>query len=574
MLRSGRAVKRLMLIVCVAGLWAGAGSAVFASSAMAGGPIESTGIYAAGIYDLTPYPWTLVESSTPELGRCANTGTTCWDKAPAQTIAPGAAMIYQVKPNFASGDGRVLAEYGYDAWMTYRVDILGGPPEYVTVAISQLACFGFDGDCIPALRQFITSTPPPKSYDPGPNPEAAPAPLIAKPQLTFASGPTPWDLTYAPTGEWTIDASTADGASFARLLNQYCGTNTAACTFAQHGPITYGIGDPGRPYAATNCTGGAAAKSAGSTTTQDEPNYFTVEYEASQAASLTVGGGVTASTELKLLGVVGNEVSVSVEAEHEWEEIKSITRETKIFIPSNDIGFVWVIPVVGKVTGTLTVSAGAATFKVTNFSESRSGVSQDPLTPAYNVITKVRPMTAAERKDHCGSASPSPSLGGSRGMPPAQLAPGRGVAGVQLGETQAQVEEALGSPLARRFVATPCQGLGSRCDAAAGTGGRWIYRQLSVVFAPDLRVSALVYGGAERTDKGVGVGSGLAAVRRAYPRLSCSDSARAQTCALTRTSKGTAIKTVFRFVRRRAGRYTCHRIVIYALGTHPGEVKP
>jgi hypothetical protein len=458
--------------------------------------------------------------------------------------------------------------------MTYRVDILGGPPEYVTVAISHAACFGFYGDCTPALRQFVTRAPPPKSYDPGPNADVAPAPVIDKPQLTFELfRPTPWDLTYVPTGDWTIDASTADGASFATLLNQYCGTNVAACSFAQHGPITYGIGDPGRPYAATNCTGGPGAKSSGGKTAQDEPNYFIVEYEASQAASLTVGGGVTGSTELNLLGVVGNEVSVSVEAEHEWEEIKSITRETKVFIPSNDIGFVWVIPVVGKVTGTLTVSAGAATFTVTSFSETRSGVSQDLLTPAYNVITKVRPMTAAERMDHCGFSSPSPALGSSRAKPPVQLAPGRGVARVQLGQTQAQVAKARGRPLARRFTATPCQGFGSRCDAVAGTGGRWVYPHLSVVFGPDLRVSALVYGGAERTRKGVGVGSGLAGARRAYPHLSCLSSARARSCVLARTSKGTTVKTVFRFIKKRGGRYTCDHVVIYALGARPGKVK-
>jgi hypothetical protein len=566
-------MRRLLLVVVVAGLWTGAGAALFASSAMAGGIDESTGVYAAAIYNFTPYTWTRVAYLTPEAGIC---GATCWNQDPAKTIAPGTAMVYKISANMSKGDGRTLQEYGYDAWMTYRVDVLGGPAEYVTVALSQAQCYGFYGNCNPALRQFITSSPPPANYDPGPNPDVAPAPLTSGPQLTFAVfSPYDWDLTYAPTGDWTIDASASQGAAFDTLLNDFCGAKADACSFTQTQPITYGIGDPGSPYAATNCKASAGARGSPGKAVSDAENFFEVDYEASQSASLTVGGGVTASTEVSLFGVIGNEVSVSLEAEHEWEEIKSITRKTKIYIPANNIGFVWVVPVVGKVTGTLELKSGSAKFTVTNFSETRSGVGEqtkDALTPAYDVITKVRPMTAAELKNHCGFSTTSPSLGATKGKPPVKLAPGRGVARVKLGQTQAQVLHALGQPSAKRFLVHPCAGLEPRCYATAGTGGRWGYRDLSVVFGPDLRVSGLIYRGLQRTTKGVGVGSGLAAVRRAYPGVSCERVARGADCTLSGHGTGHAINTMFRFIKRKGGRYKCNRVAIYVVGDGAGKV--
>jgi hypothetical protein len=146
-------------------------------------------------------------------------------------------MVYRIAANFSQGDHRVLKRYGYDAFMTYRVDILGGPAEYVTVALSQAQCFGEYGDCRPALRQFITTQPPPANYDPATNVEAPPAPLVVNPQFTFqVFHPQDWDLTYTPIGAWTVDASTDLGASFVNLLNSYCGGDKDACSFEQKGP--------------------------------------------------------------------------------------------------------------------------------------------------------------------------------------------------------------------------------------------------------------------------------------------------------------------------------------------------
>lgn len=134
---------------------------------------------------------------------------------------------------------------------------------------------------------------------------------------------------------------------------------------------------------------------------------------------------------------------------------------------------------------------------------------------------------------------------------------------VKLGQTQAQVLKEMGQPSVKRFLVNPCQGLDSRCDAVAGTGGRWSYRQLSVVFGPDLRVSGLLYSGAQPSTKRVGVGSGPAAVRGAYPGAACSRSDRRMSCTLTGAYAGQAVKTVYRFIKTSTGRYKCDRVLVY-----------
>jgi hypothetical protein len=260
---------------------------------------------------------------------------------------------------------------------------------------------------------------------------------------------------------------------------------------------------------------------------------------------------------------------VSVEAEHEWEEVKSLSRETKAFVPPRDIASVWVVPVVGKVTGTLVVSNGTATFTATNFSEVRSGVSKDALTPAFDVITKVRPMTASELADHCHIGVPA-GLTLPPGKAPAALVAGVGVARVKLGQTQTEVSRELGKPLARRFPLNPCRALDSRCYAARGTGGTWSYPQLSVVFGPDLRVSALIYGGPQRGRLHVGVGSTLAAVRAAFPGAGCSKHTRRIDCAQARVKGRWTIKTVFRLTKGRGSQFKCRQVLIYVVDNRRG----
>jgi hypothetical protein len=254
-----------------------------------------------------------------------------------------------------------------------------------------------------------------------------------------------------------------------------------------------------------------------------------------------------------------------VEASHQWTETQAISRQTTLDIPPDSIAFLWVTPVVGKVTGTLVVSNGSSTFTADNFSETHSGVTKDALTPAFDTITRVRAMTAAEHQSYCANVGSRRSLGGAQTKPPAKLVPGRGVAGVSLGQTQAQVARELGPPVSRRFLVDPCQGLGRHCYAAAGTGGRWSYRRLSVVFGPDLRVSALIYRGARRSATGAGVGASLPVVRGGYPAALCSSHDHRTNCTLTRAEGGRTVKTVFGFREATGGLLKCDRVLVYVV---------
>jgi hypothetical protein len=381
-----------MLVAALAAVWAIAGSALVASPALAGG-FDDEGNYNAAVYNLTPYPWTLVEENAPSNpGSACLPSTTCWDTRPYLTIEPGKAGGWGLRPNFSQTCILGGVEYGYDGWMTYRVDVLGGPPEYVTIALSQELQRGTCGSAIPTLRQFITREPPPTDYDPGPNADAPPGPVIADPQLTFqAFHPYDWDLTYSVNGDYTVDARSDLGRGLVDVLNALCdGASNTTCSFTQTGPFEWGLGHAGDPQQSANC---AAPGS--------ENDYTAVDYEVAQSASLSVGGGVSVSTEVNLFNTISSEATLSVEAEHEWEEVRSYSRESKVFIPPRDIASIWVIPVVGTVTGTLVVSNGSATFTVKNFSEQRSGVAKDPLTPAFDVITKLRPMTVTELESRC-----------------------------------------------------------------------------------------------------------------------------------------------------------------------------
>jgi hypothetical protein len=161
-----------------------------------------------------------------------------------------------------------------------------------------------------------------------------------------------------------------------------------------------------------------------------------------------------------------------------------------VYIPSNNIASIWVAPVVGKVRGTLAVSNGSATFTATNFSEARSGVAKDPLTPAFNVITQIRPMTASEYKANCVNPS-SGNLG--NGAPMGKSLPSPALARVKRGQTRAEVLRELGQPLVERFTTKSCRLRDVRCNAIGGRGGTWVYRDVSVVFGANHRVSALIY---------------------------------------------------------------------------------
>jgi hypothetical protein len=568
----------LVLVLAAVVLWAGAGSALFASPAAAGGVDGDTGILTAAVYNTTPYTWTLVDhKSFDQNGNYSGDLQT----VPAATIAPGGGSLFGMPSNYylvCFGTWK----YGYDAYFTYRVDLVGAPSEYVTVGISQLevsfptGC-GLGGQHARA-DVYITTAPPPPGWHPAVLTPPAPSP--ANQQLTYSHNvPYLFDQSFAVVGNYTVDASTDQGQPFVDLLNSLCsGAANTTCSFTQTTPITYGPGALTGKQSANNCDlssvapGGQTSTGSGEAPPDNDPNYYVIEYSAAQSASLTVGGGITLSTEFNLFNTIASEASVSVEAEHEWEEVKTFTREAKVFIPANSWGFIWVAPTVGRVTGTLVATIGSATFTANNFTEVRSGVTgtTDPLkqpTPAFNIVTKTRPMTAAEESKFCG-ATASLRLRALKAKHPARLVPGRSVAHVAVGDTQEAVLRRLGWPAEKRFPLHPCKGM-KGCAAVRGLGGTWNYkkRKLSVVFSSDRRVAAVIHSGNRRTKDGVGKDSTIAHLRGKFPRISCARFAKRVDCTVKRVSGQQTIRTVFRLSDRLRGqgtRWKTDKVLIYA----------
>jgi hypothetical protein len=537
-----------------------------ASSALAGG-VDGNGTLSAGVYNSTPYTWSLVTAQTIATGLCVNG---CWSTQPAQTLAPGGSSLFQLAPNL-SQNADFSQEWGFDGYFTYRVDVAGGPAEYITVGISQAQSDGIYGNAVPALQVWDTVAPPPAGYDPAFL--QPPGPQTANPQLVVRlNDPTLFDPNISVAGDFTFDASNAQAAPFVELLNAACGgAASSSCSFTQS-TLTYGPGPLTAWGPFSSCVGAGGGSG-------NNQNWASVEYSAAQSASLSVGGGITSSAEGTIFGAITVGASISVDAEKQWEDTVTYQRTSKLYLPANSIGFIWVSPTVGTITGTLVATIGSATYTATHFSEVRSGVPapSDPLTDpgsAFSVVTKTRPMTQSELSQDCPGQSTGSGVQGTRSRraasleskrtPPARLVADRSVAHVALGDAQTTVLGRLGWPTVRSFPLRPCNGMPG-CTAVRGVHGTFYYKKLklSVVFGPDRRVAALVYRGGLATKHGVGKGDTLAQLRAEFPRIYCAKFARRIDCSVPRAFGPV---TVFRLTDRLSGSATdwaVDKVLIY-----------
>jgi hypothetical protein len=106
------------------------------------------------------------------------------------------------------------------------------------------------------------------------------------------------------------------------------------------------------------------------------------------------------------------------------------------------------------------------------------------------------------------------------GSASATIRPGKGMSGVVLGMTKAQVQAKLGRPI--------------------GTGGgRYYYARVWVGFRLGRAVEITTTRSSERTGSGVGVDSSEAQVRRAFPSVVCGASGGFRRCRLGSGNPGT-----------------------------------
>jgi hypothetical protein len=128
----------------------------------------------------------------------------------------------------------------------------------------------------------------------------------------------------------------------------------------------------------------------------------------------------------------------------------------------------------------------------------------------------------------------------------AQIVVGVGIDGVKLGQTEAQVRQALGAP-------------GYTMPATSGGESSWGYPKTlegRVGFKAGKVVAMWTIAKHQKTSKGIGPGASLAKVKRAYPKAKCSTGPfgpKSLICVLKSKYQGRAAETSFPFFYRTAG---------------------
>jgi hypothetical protein len=369
------------------------------------------------IVNLTPYTWTFVAKGwypNPYCKVCDH-----WASDFPATLKPGQDFVYRLGPWESYGTTR-----RFNGWFTYRADALHGA-EYLSLSLvgshCTLVCLGGDGPAL-VTQAFNRAGAPRIVSQTGPTDFGA---TIPNPEIGWTAGgnanvwpgiDASFDFTFQTHGNYTLDAAKAP-PQLTNLLNAMCsGATGTTCSYTPTGDIHWGIGDLDLQTSVKSCGAKppSAAQRVSATPPADALDWHEVTVQASRTRSVAFGGSLTASTELNVFGVIDSAVSVKIGLEHEWADTRTFKKTTRLYVPQDWIAGVWVAPVVGKVTGTLVVSTAVARYTITNFEETASGVSKDLTTPAFNIITFTRQMTAGEYQLLCpklGARAPAPPVG-------------------------------------------------------------------------------------------------------------------------------------------------------------------
>jgi hypothetical protein len=367
----------------------------------AGGFDKVNGNLSGHVTNLTPYTWTLAQESKSPYG------TWPGPSLPA-TVKPTEGFDYQTHAWAGSGY-HVCCEtdWFFNSWVTYRADTPRGT-EYLTMWVTGcwtegLANCGAFIKSTLSVNLYNTTAPPYKNMMP-PTPDTSNPAIGWSQSSDFGS-----DVLFEVQGNYTIDAAKSppglDG-----VLNLLCaGSDGTSCSFTSSGPLVWSIGEPTsygiEPNCSQNPSNGPPLPS----------SSVAVAIKQSRDASISVGGSITAGADFKVLTVVEVEVTAKFGIEHEWSDRSEYDKKVTIFVPAGWVGQVWSAPVQGTVTGTLKLSTALANYTVTNFTETKKGVSPDLRTPPVDIMTYARPMTEAEIKSHCQSTISSPAPSGGLG---------------------------------------------------------------------------------------------------------------------------------------------------------------